>query len=758
MSPLIQDHAFNRTRDDTTRYESHQDFDKGALDLPTGPNDDGRSWVPKPLRKSFTKISQRLPTGWRLGTSGAALLTFLILIANISITAVCYSKIRSQGYNTSIAPISTGDCGSIKKLGVGIHLVINIISTLLLGASSYCMQSISAPTRVDVDKAHAKGSWVDIGIPSFRNLRYNSTFFVSTNNNMYQIYYADESFAHGAPFNETFFRDKHGYYSVVDPWKIQDQLLHTEIYQNLTNDECIESYAKTLIEDRGTLILVVDRPDNCSIFRDPNIHTFHYEDCGNTSATSLYDMTVYSVGIEPASEPYVSNWYYWICSQEAAYRRDGGDPAYNKPPAELCSDGAWKKQLGADPWLVSGGRVRYCLSETVSNQCHLNVAVNLLWVVVAFNAAKLVITIVMAASSLINQNPLVTTGDAAASFIESPDQSTRGMCLYSAREIIAATRTRKDQPAAAVIARAYHPQQQQRWSAAVSKRRWILASALTLLALTTILSLLAYASSMLSSHYSRGTLSSLWSFGLGAITPYTLIMTWAIPSTGATAAAVVGAVLVANLPQLLFSFLYLVLNGVVTSMAGAGEWAGYYGPGGGAKGEAKGLRVSFPQGSQRSTYFLALPYRVGVPLMAGSAVLHWLVSQSIFVAQVRTVWTYETDVKPEEEDEGEDTLTTCAYSPMAMILTCVVVVVLFAAVVGLGRRRLRGAMPLAGSCSLAIAAACHGPEGTSSLGVVGWGVVVGEGDGDGDGDGEEVGHCGFSNEEVEAPVVGRPYA
>lgn len=300
---------------------------------------------------------------------------------------------------------------------------------------------------------------------------------MSTNNNMYQIYYADESFAHGAPFNETFFRDKRGEYSVVDPWKIQDQLLHTEIYQNLTNDECIESYAQTLMEDRGTLILVVDRPENCSIFRDPNIHTFHYEDCGNTSATSLYDMTVYSVDIQPAMEPYVSNWYYWICSQEAAYRRDGGDPEYNKPPAELCSDGAWKKQLGADPWLVSGGRVRYCLSETVSNQCHLNVAVNLLWVVVGFNAAKLVITAVMAASSLINTNPLVTTGDAAASFIESPDPSTRGMCLYTAREIIE-TRTGKDhQPAPPAIARAYHPQQQ-RWSAAVSKRRWLLASAL----------------------------------------------------------------------------------------------------------------------------------------------------------------------------------------------------------------------------------------------------------------------------------------
>lgn len=33
------------------------------------------------------------------------------------------------------------------------------------------MQSLVAPTRNDVDKPHAKGKWLDIGVPSMRNLR-----------------------------------------------------------------------------------------------------------------------------------------------------------------------------------------------------------------------------------------------------------------------------------------------------------------------------------------------------------------------------------------------------------------------------------------------------------------------------------------------------------------------------------------------------------------------------------------------------------
>jgi hypothetical protein len=47
--------------------------------------------------------------------------------------------------------------------------------------------------------------------------------------------------------------------------------------------------------------------------------------------------------------------------------------------------------------------------------------------------------------------------------------------------------------------------------------------------------------------------------------------------------------------------------------------------------ERKPLRVSSPTGL---TYFLQLPYRIALPLLVMSGLLHWLVSQSIFLAVV----------------------------------------------------------------------------------------------------------------------------
>lgn len=79
-----------------------------------------------------------------------------------------------------------------------------------------------------------------------------------------------------------------------------------------------------------------------------------------------------------------------------------------------------------------------------------------------------------------------------------------------------------------------------------------------------------------------------------------------------------------NLPQVLLAWLYIFINNLWTTMHLAAEYAGY-------AVIAKGLRVSAPQGRQRSTYWLNLPFRYSVPLAALSAILHWAVAQTLFV-------------------------------------------------------------------------------------------------------------------------------
>ena len=116
----------------------------------------------------------------------------------------------------------------------------------------------------------------------------------------------------------------------------------------------------------------------------------------------------------------------------------------------------------------------------------------------------------------------------------------------------------------------------------------------------------------------------------------------------------------------------------------------------------KALRVSNPTGHQRSTYFLQVPFRYSLPLMAGMSVLHWLVSRSIFLVQISV------------EDVGgtvqQGKISGCGYSPMAIVLALCLGGMIVLALVGLSARKLDRCMPIAGSCSLAIAAACSHPD------------------------------------------------
>ena len=69
-----------------------------------------------------------------------------------------------------LGTLYTGPCGTVHKADSWIHIAINVMGTLLLGASNYTMQCLSSPTRSEVDAAHAMGKFMDVGLPSFRNL------------------------------------------------------------------------------------------------------------------------------------------------------------------------------------------------------------------------------------------------------------------------------------------------------------------------------------------------------------------------------------------------------------------------------------------------------------------------------------------------------------------------------------------------------------------------------------------------------------
>jgi hypothetical protein len=246
----------------------------------------------------------------------------------------------------------------------------------------------------------------------------------------------------------------------------------------------------------------------------------------------------------------------------------------------------------------------------------------------------------------------------------------------------------------------------------------------------------------------------MWNIGFGTVNPSTII-SWRLPTFGA--AGLIGNVLAANSAQVILSFVYFVYNGMFTCMSLGVEWQMYMH-------ESKGLRVSsVPTGAQRSTYFLHLPYRFALPLMGMSTLLHWLLSQSLFLVYIESyVWddSSETYMANIGSNSDLDTIT-CGWSPLALLLVILVQVVLVVAVVAFGRKRFKTGMPIASTCSIAIAAACHPDVAESeekrekegvklSQKALQWGVT-GEGvDG--------VGHCAFSSKKVSAPTVGALYA
>lgn len=113
------------------------------------------------------------PNSWVQGVRicfyGAASILILNIIFTITACAIAFSKFRQRFSNS--ATLSTGNCTSIRNTTMGLHLVINVLSTLLLASGNYCMQGLVAPDRKDVDKMHAQLQWLDIGTTSIKNLR-----------------------------------------------------------------------------------------------------------------------------------------------------------------------------------------------------------------------------------------------------------------------------------------------------------------------------------------------------------------------------------------------------------------------------------------------------------------------------------------------------------------------------------------------------------------------------------------------------------
>lgn len=189
----------------------------------------------------------------------------------------------------------------------------------------------------------------------------------------------------------------------------------------------------------------------------------------------------------------------------------------------------------------------------------------------------------------------------------------------------------------------------------------------------------------------NASLSEMWKDGVGSINTDNVIIV-------SNTTSVIAMVLLANTPQLIVSFLYLMYNNIFTCMLLGLEYNQL-------ATHRKALRVSKARGKQRSAYFLQLPYRYSIPMMFAMGTLHWLIARSIFLVEIVS---YDIDGSLLPQDY---TINRCGYSGMAILLALVVGGLMILALILHGCRKLNPGMPIASSCSAAISAACHPPSG-----------------------------------------------
>jgi hypothetical protein len=229
--------------------------------------------------------------------------------------------------------------------------------------------------------------------------------------------------------------------------------------------------------------------------------------------------------------------------------------------------------------------------------------------------------------------------------------------------------------------------------------------------------------------------------------------------------SIVPYVLMANLPQTIISFLYLTYNGLFTCMLAGREWALY-------SIKRAPLRVTIPRPGQRSTHFLQLPYTWGAPLLISSILLHWFISQSIFLIRIAvykngvpiSASTEFTTLKYETYDsysQSGHVFTGVGYSDVGLITsicwgTGLVIISLLVA----GIYTYPKGIPIGGTNSAVISAACHlrnetdgeeqGEEEVTEKPLM-WGVTI-------PGEMDKPGHCCFTDKDVQAPRAGYLYA
>lgn len=292
-----------------------------------------------------------------------------------------------------------------------------------MGASNYNMQCLNSPNREEVDAAHTKGEWLDIGVLSLRNYMYmgrrkvwlwlllafsslplhllfNSAVFATLQTNDYLVVVVTQD------FRQDYGIDCHLPTGLEYPDVIckiyataQDSVAAAANLTRLNPSDCVDHYSNYLQTQLSNMIAV---SNNTLIVSD---------ELNSTTLLSAY--TNYAV---------TDTWnpMRWTCSDD--HKGTCNLEAARQNTTAVIQEPSPRK------WIIHGGYlIDHCLTSSVTETCKLKMSLPIIITVVICNASKLIAIIVTLLT--LKGDILITLGDAIASFLTNPDSTTKGGCL-----------------------------------------------------------------------------------------------------------------------------------------------------------------------------------------------------------------------------------------------------------------------------------------------------------------------------------------
>jgi len=209
--------------------------------------------------------------------------------------------------------------------------------------------------------------------------------------------------------------------------------------------DCITAYATNFQTAWGNVILVTSDGQNLP-------WAWIYD---NQQEVTDFD-SGYTCGPRP---------YDWVCGPYL-YPPENSLTACQSPTRPACPQHL--ANVSRSDWKPFRNKIDYCLAEKLNQRCTVEFSIDLAMVVIVFNFAKAVVHLYT--FLYVRENPLMTIGDAIASFLSQEDWTTRDLCLMSKADINLWGKIKGNGLQAREPARFRH--NRQRWFRVISGARW----------------------------------------------------------------------------------------------------------------------------------------------------------------------------------------------------------------------------------------------------------------------------------------------